>query len=147
MFSLLKIVCFFLAKVLVFIRQGYDFRYALRYRHIKICPIAGIKNTRKTFNGFSGIFYFGYRYKGGNKIRDQPPLVIYCNWWRKRKVFRDIICRYSCGCRAPPSVLNFKKIQVGGNGHVIPSWQGLYKQDIKLTKNKWENIRFRTNYL
>ena len=34
------------------------------------------------------------------------------------------------------SHLNFKKIQVGGNGHVIPSWQGLYKQDIKLTKNK-----------
>lgn len=79
MFSLIKIVYLFLAKILVFIRYGYDSRYALTYRHIKICLIAGIKNTRKTFSGFSGIFYSGYKYKGGNKVRDQPPSVIYCN--------------------------------------------------------------------
>lgn len=68
MFSLIKIVYLFLAKILVFIRYGYDSRYALTYRHIKICLIAGIKNTRKTFSGFSGIFILAINIKAGIKF-------------------------------------------------------------------------------
>ena len=31
--------------------------------------------------------------------------------------------RYRPRCRSPPSHLNFQKIQMGGNGHGIQSWQ------------------------